>query len=98
MVTFWWRSNFSRGAAGEKTTVVWVAQNINPVLKTINNLNSKNVVKSINSFDSSTLCTKLSLEKLLTVFHKLIDFCFDGGEKNSFWCITLGHVEKKNKR
>ena len=43
------------------------------------NLNKRNKAKSISTFDFSTLYTKLTHKKLLTILHKLIDFCFNGG-------------------
>ena len=34
------------------------------------------------TFDYSTLYTKSSYDKLLSVLHKLVDFSLDGGEHN----------------
>ena len=61
----------------------WVVQSNKPVLQTINKLNSRKAAKSINTFDLSTLYTKLPHDKPQTMFHKFKDFCFDE-EKNNF--------------
>ena len=60
----------------------WVVQSNKPVLQTINKLNSRKAAKSINTFDLSTLYTKLPHDKLQTMFHKFKDFCFDERENN----------------
>ena len=49
------------------------------VLNNIKKLNSRNGAKTINTFDFSTLYTKIPHEKLLEVLNELIDFCFKGG-------------------
>lgn len=58
----------------------WVVQNNRPVIDAMMKLNKRNKAKSISTFDFSTLYTKLPHNKLLDVLHKLIDFCFTGGD------------------
>ena len=58
----------------------WVVENNKPVINAMNNLNKRKKANSVSTFDFSTLYTKLPHDKLLMVLHKLIDFCFDGGE------------------
>lgn len=43
-------------------------------------MNKENKTKSICTFDFSTLYTKLPHVNFLNVFHKLIDFTFNGRE------------------
>ena len=59
----------------------WVIQNPDPVLKSIRRINRKKGAKSIATYDFSTLYTKLPHDKLVKELLKLIDFCFDGGNK-----------------
>ena len=59
----------------------WVLQNPDPVISSIKQINRKKGAKSIATYDFSTLYTKLPHEKLVKELLKLIDFCFDGGNK-----------------
>ena len=59
----------------------WVLQNTDPILDSIKQINRKKGAKSIATYDFSTLYTKLPHEKLVKELHKLIDFCYDGGNK-----------------
>ena len=59
----------------------WVLQNPDPVISSIKKINRKKSAKSIATYDFSTLYTKLPHEKLVKELLKLIDFCFDGGNK-----------------
>ena len=56
----------------------WVIQNNENVIKSINKLNKQNSAKSINTFDFSTLYTKIPHARLLDVLNELVDFCFQG--------------------
>ena len=60
----------------------WVLQNSDPVINSMNRINKKCNAKSISTFDFSTLYTKLPHDKLLHVLFELIDFVFNGGNKN----------------
>ena len=60
----------------------WVLQNPDPVLASIKRINRKKGAKSIATYDFSTLYTKLPHDKLVKELLKLIDFCFNGGNKN----------------
>ena len=57
----------------------WVIQNNENVIKAIQKINKRNSAKSINTFDFSTLYTKIPHEKLLDVLNEIVDFCFQGG-------------------
>ena len=59
----------------------WVLQNPDPVLTSIKRINRKKSAKSIATYDFSTLYTKLPHDKLVKELLKLIDFCFNGGNK-----------------
>ena len=59
----------------------WVLQNPDPVLASIKRINRKKGAKSIATYDFSTLYTKLPHDKLVKELIKLIDFCFNGGNK-----------------
>ena len=70
----------------------WVIDNNNKVLKSIDKLNKRKTAKTINTFDFSTLYTKIPHSKLLDVLNELIDFCFKGGDHH------LLSVNKSNAR
>ena len=57
----------------------WVIQNNEDVLKSISKINRRNSARSINTYDFSTLYTKIPHQKLLEVLNELVDFCFKGG-------------------
>ena len=59
----------------------WVIQNSKPVLERLQDLNKKQRVKSISTFDFSTLYTKLPHKNLVEVLNSLIEFVFNGGRK-----------------
>ena len=59
----------------------WVLQNSNPVLESLNRINRRKNAKSISTFDFSTLYTKLPHDKLIKELSEVIDFVFDGGNK-----------------
>ena len=77
----------------------WVIQSNKPVTKALNKLNTRNRAKYISTFDFSTLYTKLPHNKLESVLHHLIDFCFDGGTKKFLLINKYGArwVDKINK-
>ena len=62
--------------SGVKT--FWVIQNNQPVIDSINRINSKRQAKSISTFDFSTLYTKIPHDKLIEVMNEMVDFCFQG--------------------
>ena len=66
----------------------WVLQNSDPVISSIKRINRKKGAKSIATYDFSTLYTKLPHDKLVKELLKLIDFCFDGGNKSSLKSIV----------
>ena len=59
---------------GARTPSIYIAS--------IKRINRKKGAKSISTYDFSTLYTKLPHDKLVTELIKLIDFCFNGGNKN----------------
>ena len=66
----------------------WVIQNNEKVINCINKLNKRNSVRSMSTFDFSTLYTKIPHEKLLDVLNGITDFCFQGGS-HEFISFTL---------
>ena len=74
----------------------WVVQNNKPVTDAMNGLIKRRKATSVSTFDFSTLCTKLSHNKLLMVLNSLIDFCFDGGESKFITVNNYGARWVKN--
>ena len=60
----------------------WVLENIDPVINKIHEINRKKNAKSIATYDFSTLYTKIPHNKLISRLSTVIDFVFDGGDKN----------------
>ena len=60
----------------------WILQNTEPILDIIRTINRRKGAKSISTYDFSTLYTKLPHDKLIKELCKLIDFVFEGGDKN----------------
>ena len=69
------------------------------MISSIKKINRKKGAKSIATFDFSTLYTKLPHEKLVKELLKLIDFCFDGGNKKYIKINSWGRAywSKKTK-
>ena len=59
----------------------WPIQSNQAVLQAIDKINSRNKAVSITTFDFSTLYTNISHHKLKSVMSELINFCFNGGDK-----------------
>ena len=57
----------------------WVIQNNEHVINSIKRLNKKSSVRSMSTFDFSTLYTKIPHKKLIEVMNEIADFCFQGG-------------------
>lgn len=57
----------------------WVIQDNKPVLDTMKHVNRYRKARTIETFDFSTLYTKIPHDKLTDVLCKLVDFCFEGG-------------------
>ena len=57
----------------------WVIQNNEHVINSIKKLNKRGSLRSMATFDFSTLYTKIPHEKLLDVMNQITDFCFQGG-------------------
>ena len=72
----------------------WVINNSKPFIDKLNVINTRKKAKEISTFDFSTLYTKLPHNDLTRVLNYIIDFCFDGGDRNylgfsnfsTFWC------------
>ena len=73
----------------------WVIQNNEHVINSIKKLNKKGSVRSMSTFDFSTLYTKIPHEKLLEVMSSITDFCFQGG---SHELISFSLSSKSNAR
>ena len=63
--------------SGVKT--FWVIDNNTPVLDTAHRLSRNRKACSLETFDFSTLYTKIPHSKLMDILCKLVDFCFEGG-------------------
>ena len=68
----------------------WVIQNNKPVIRTINKINDRRQGRSIETFDFSTLYTKIPHNKLTDVLCKMVDFCFSGGNSKSLLVNFFG--------
>ena len=60
----------------------WILQNTEPILDIIKTINKRKGAKSISTYDFSTQYTKLPHDKLINELQKLIDFVFEGGDRN----------------
>ena len=67
--------------SGVKT--FWVIQNSQPVMTTLNRINTKNNAKTLSSFDFSTLYTNIPHSKLFEELSAIIKFIFKGGTRNT---------------
>ena len=61
----------------------WVIQNSQPVMSSLNRINTKHNAKTLSSFDFSTLYTKIPHSKLLEELSAIIKFIFKGGTRNT---------------
>ena len=77
----------------------WVIQDNENVINSIKKLNKRNALRSMVTFDFSTLYTKIPHEKLLEVMNKLVDFCFQGGTHEQLSLAKYGAkwVSKNNR-
>lgn len=77
----------------------WVIQNNEEVIKCIKRLNKRNALRSMSTFDFSTLYTKIPHDKLLEVMNEITDFCFQGGTHEQLSLSKSGArwVSKNNK-
>ena len=67
--------------SGVKT--FWVIQNSQPVMSTLNRINTKNNAKTQSSFDFSTVYTNIPHSKLFEELSAIIKFIFKGGTRNT---------------
>ena len=63
------------------TKTFWVTQNNSIPLECINKINEGKNAKQINTFEFSTLYTKIPHDKLLDILYKVVDFVFKGGTR-----------------
>ena len=80
----------ARFYSGVKT--FWVIQNNVPVLRSIEKMTQRRTVRTVDTYDFSTLYTTLPHEKLIGVLHEIVEFCFKGGVKKSLKVTDRGHV------
>ena len=76
----------------------WVIQNNQPVIKAIKKINDRRQGRSVETFDFSTLYTKIPHIKLTDVLCKMVDFCFSGGNSKSLLVNTFGARWVENPR
>ena len=60
----------------------WVIENSKPLIDKLDVINTKKKAKEVSTFDFSTLYTNLPHDDLLRVLNHMIDFAFDGGNRN----------------
>ena len=60
----------------------WVIENSQPLIDKLDVINTKKKAKEVSTFDFSTLYTNLPHDDLLRVLNEIIDFVFDGGNRN----------------
>ena len=75
----------------------WVVQSNKQVTNKLRNLNKHGKAQSINTFDFSTLYTKIPHDKLLNVLYSIVDFCFDGTDKKFINVTTWGASFVRNR-
>ena len=73
----------------------WVIQNNEHVINAIKKLHKRNSVRSMSTFDFSTLYTKIPHEKLIEVMNSITEFCFQGGLHDT---ISFSLSSKSNAR
>ena len=59
----------------------WIVQNSKPVLEKLEVINSRKRAKCISTYDFSTLYTNLPHDDLIRILNEIIDFVFEGGNK-----------------
>ena len=57
-------------------------ENSKPLIDKLDVINTKKKAKEVSTFDFSTLYTNLPHDDLLRVLNEIIDFAFDGGNRN----------------
>ena len=77
----------------------WVIQDNENVINSIKELNKRNALRSMATFDFSTFYTKIPQEKLLEVMNELVDFCSQGGTHEQLSLAKYGAkwVSKNNR-
>ena len=59
----------------------WVVKNCKPVLEKLEVINTRKRAKCISAYDFSTLYTALPHDDLIRVLNEIVDFVFEGGNK-----------------
>ena len=77
---------------------LWIVQNNNKVLESIDKINKRGNAKSISTYDFSSLYTNIPHDKLLTVLNEIVDFAFNGGSRDYVSITKRGaHFVKNTK-
>ncbi len=71
---------------------MWICQNNAEILKEIEKVNTRNGARNTESFDFSTLYTKINLQDLAEKLKNCIDIAFKGGNNQK---ITVGRFQSK---
>ena len=61
----------------------WVVKNSFPVIDKLDKINKRKGAKCISTFDFSTLYTKINHSSLIKELNELVDFAFEGGNRQS---------------
>ena len=70
----------------------WVLENVEPIIHALKHINRKSNAKSISTYDFSTLYTKIPHQNLIDRLNQLIDFVFEGGDKNHILISKKGEA------
>ena len=72
----------TKGEALSGIKTFWTIQNSYPVISSSNKLKKRKAIKSMSTFDFSTLYTKIPHGKLLYVLTEIPGFTFKGGTRD----------------
>ena len=77
---------------------MWIIDNTSPFLSMLDNLSSKQKAKTINTFDFSTLYTKIPHKDLKEKIKEFIESCYKGANGNKYLSIRKNSLGLKNAR
>ena len=76
----------------------WVIQNNRPVTERIEKINNAQKAKTVQTFDFSTLYTKIPHHLLKGALEEIVDFCFEGGNSDGIYIENGKAFWRKPKR
>ena len=78
--------------------MLWVIQNNRPVTERIEKINNAQKAKTVQTFDFSTLYTKIPHHLLKGALEEIVDFGFDGGNSDGIYIENGKAYWRKPKR